>query len=61
MFNNPVTIWKRKYREKRISVRVSTIDISRRESDVSAFFGTGIDIKLIILSHNYYLKFLKYS
>lgn len=37
MFNNPITIWKRKHRGKRISVHLSTIDISRKESDVSKF------------------------
>lgn len=35
MFNSPVTIWKRRYRDKPISLHVSTIDITRKESDVS--------------------------
>lgn len=33
LFNNPVTIWKRRYRDKKISVHVSTIDITRKEAD----------------------------
>ncbi|CAL1285585.1 unnamed protein product [Larinioides sclopetarius] len=32
MFNSPVTIWKRRYREKPISIHVSTIDITRKDS-----------------------------
>ncbi|GIY81252.1 hypothetical protein CDAR_430131 [Caerostris darwini] len=32
MFNSPVTIWKRRYREKPISVHVSSIDITRKDS-----------------------------
>ncbi|GFT96818.1 glycerophosphocholine phosphodiesterase GPCPD1 [Nephila pilipes] len=32
MFKSPVTIWKRRYREKPISVHVSTIDITRKDS-----------------------------
>nr|XP_042899306.1 glycerophosphocholine phosphodiesterase GPCPD1 [Parasteatoda tepidariorum] len=32
MFNNPVTIWKRRYKEKQISIHVSTIDITRKDS-----------------------------
>ncbi|GFY75003.1 glycerophosphocholine phosphodiesterase GPCPD1 [Trichonephila inaurata madagascariensis] len=32
MFNSPVTIWKRRYRDKRVSIHVSTIDITRKDS-----------------------------
>ncbi|KFM81137.1 Glycerophosphocholine phosphodiesterase GPCPD1, partial [Stegodyphus mimosarum] len=34
MFNNPITIWKRRYRDKPVSVHVSTIDITRKDSEV---------------------------
>ncbi|KAG8177265.1 hypothetical protein JTE90_021266 [Oedothorax gibbosus] len=32
MYNSPVTIWKRRYREKPISLHVTTIDITRKDS-----------------------------
>lgn len=37
LLNNPVTIWKRRLRDKQLSIHVSTIDITRHDSEVHPF------------------------
>ncbi|GBL93344.1 Glycerophosphocholine phosphodiesterase GPCPD1 [Araneus ventricosus] len=54
MFNSPVTIWKRRYREKPISIRVSTIDITRKDS-VNEIMGMEEDSTLneVVVNHGW--------